>query len=241
MFTLIPAADGPQYDDEAAVRFAEGWPEFIFHDAVAKQWNARRTEYFSDWEFYFLSGDRLAAGCWGVTIAWDGTIADLPAGYTDTLGRAVTSYEEGVVPNTFVLMAAAVLPEFRGAAAAMITAVRDRALAADLPQVIAPLRPTWKPRYPLTPIDTYATWSRPDGLPLDPWLRTHTRLGATVLTPAPASQTITGTVADWESWTDMPFPTSGPYVIPAGLSVLHIDREANTGTYVEPNIWVRHA
>ncbi len=39
----------------------------------------------------------------------------------------------------------------------------------------------------------------------------------------------------------MPFPSSGPYVIPAGLSVLEIDLAADTGTYVEPNIWVRHA
>ncbi|MFK4082464.1 hypothetical protein ACI2LF_00025 [Kribbella sp. NPDC020789] len=243
MYTLIPAAEAPQYDEEAAVRFAEGWPEFIFHDAVASQWNERRARYFADWEFYVLAGDRLAAGCWGVAIAWDGTVADLPAGYTDTLGRAVTSYEEGVVPNTFVLMAAAVLPseQSRGVAGELITAVRDRAVAAGLTQVIAPLRPTWKPRYPLTPIETYLTWTRPDGLPLDPWLRTHTRLGATVLAPAPASQTITGTVADWESWTDMPFPATGSYVIPAGLSVLEIDRSTDTGTYVEPNIWVRHA
>jgi len=54
------------------------------------------------------SDERLIAGCWGVPIAWDGTVADLPDGFTDSLARAVTSYEEGVVPNTFVLMAAAV-------------------------------------------------------------------------------------------------------------------------------------
>ena len=33
---------------------------------------------------------------------------------------------------------------------------------------------------------------------------------------------------------------SGDYVIPQGLSVLRIDREADLGTYVEPNIWIRH-
>jgi hypothetical protein len=35
-------------------------------------------------------------------------------------------------------------------------------------------------------------------------------------------------------------PSSGPYVIPGGLSTLEIDREADTGTYHEPNIWMRH-
>jgi hypothetical protein len=85
------------------------------------------------------------------------------------------------------------------------------------------------------------TWTRPDGLPLDPWLRTHVRLGATLLAPAPASQTMTGTVEDWEKWTKMSFPSTGTYTIPDGLTVLTVDREADLGTYVEPNIWLRHA
>ncbi|ADB35216.1 hypothetical protein Kfla_6213 [Kribbella flavida DSM 17836] len=189
------------------------------------------------------AGRRLIAGCWGVALAWDGTVADLPGGYTDSLARAVTQYERGVVPNTFVLMAAAVRTDeqAKGRAGQLITAVRDRAVAAGLTQVIAPVRPTLKSRYPLTDIATFMTWIRADGLPLDPWLRTHVRLGATLLAPAPTSQTMTGTVADWESWTGMPFPSTGTYVIPDGLSVLHINHDRNTGDYQEPNIWVRHA
>ncbi|MGC4937806.1 hypothetical protein [Kribbella sp. DT2] len=184
---------------------------------------------------------RLLAGCWGVPLAWDASIADLPGGYSDAVARCVTSYEQGIEPNTFVLMAAAVRADQQGqgTAAALITAVRDRAVAAGLPQVIAPLRPTLKTRYPLTDIATYLTWTRSDGLPLDPWLRTHVRLGATVLAPAPASQTITGSVDEWEKWTGMVFPSPGTYTIPAGLSTLTI--ADGVGTYTEPNIWVRHA
>ncbi|WP_432942552.1 GNAT family N-acetyltransferase [Kribbella sp. CA-253562] len=242
---LIPVAEAPELNDEASRVFAEGWPEFIFHDALAKQYAERRDQYFPHWNFYLVSEDaspeRLQAGCWGVPIAWDGSVSDLPGGYTDAMARAVTSYEAGVEPNTFVLMAAAVRPnqQGRGVAAELITAVRDRAVAHGLPQVIAPLRPTLKTRYPLTDIATYLTWTRSDGLPLDPWLRTHVRLGATVLAPAPASQTITGSVADWEKWTGIELPSPGTYVIPAGLSTLTI--ADGTGTYVEPNIWVRHA
>jgi GNAT superfamily N-acetyltransferase len=241
MYALIPAADGPQYDEEAEQRFAEDWPEFIFHDAEVRKYSERRVS-FPEWEFYFVSGERLIAGCWGVPIAWAGTVADLPGGFTDSLARAVTSYEKGVVPNTFVLMAAAVRSDEQGQghAARVITAVRDHAVAHGLPQVIAPVRPTLKSSYPLTPIETFMTWTREDGLPLDPWLRTHVRLGATLLAPAPASQTMTGSVADWEKWTDMPFPTTGTYTIPAGLTTLEINRDSNTGLYIEPNIWLRH-
>jgi GNAT superfamily N-acetyltransferase len=243
MYELIPAGDAPQYDEEAERRFVEDWPEFIFHDAEVKKYRERRTSYFPEWEFYFVSDGRLIAGCWGVPLAWDGTVGDLPGGFTDALARSVTSYEQGVVPNTFVLMAAAVRSDEQGQghAARVITAVRDHATTHGLPQVIAPVRPTLKSSYPLTPIETFMTWTRSDGLPLDPWLRTHVRLGATLLAPAPASQTMTGSVADWESWTAMPFPTTGTYTIPAGLTTLEINREADTGLYIEPNIWLRHA
>ena len=107
-------------------------------------------------------------------------------------------------------------------------------------RVIAPVRPTLKQGYPLIPAETFMTWTRDDGLSLDPWLRTHQRLGATILAAAPASQTMTGTVEEWEKWTGVALPSTGDYTIPKGLSVLHIDREADLGTYVEPNIWLRH-
>jgi len=243
VYELIPVAAAPELDEEAGQRFVEEWPEFIFHDEGVKPFRERRLEYFRDWEFYFVDETRrLIAGCWGVLLAWDGTVEDLPGGFTDSLARSVTEYEENVVPNTFVLMAAAVRSDEQGQghAGRVITAVRDRAVASGLGHVIAPVRPTLKSRYPLTPIETFMTWTREDGLPLDPWLRTHVRLGATLLAPAPASQTMTGSVADWEKWTGMQFPSSGTYTIPDGLTTLEIDRDAGTGKYVEPNIWLQH-
>ncbi|WP_405069395.1 GNAT family N-acetyltransferase [Kribbella sp. NBC_01510] len=245
MFELIPVVQAPQYDEEAEQRFAEEWPEFIFHDVEVRKYSERRREFFQqDWEFYLVSDDqRLIAGCWGVPIAWDATVDDLPAGFTGSLTRAVTAYEEGVVPNTFVLMAAAVRSDEqgRGHASRVITAVRERAVAGGLDRVIAPVRPTLKSRYPLTPIETFMTWTRDDGLPLDPWLRTHARLGATIIAPATVSQTMTGTVAEWEKWTGLALPSSGSYVIPDGLTVLEIDHSTDSGIYREPNIWMRHA
>ncbi|TDO43070.1 hypothetical protein EV643_1193 [Kribbella sp. VKM Ac-2527] len=244
MDKLIPVAEAPELDEEAGKRFVEDWPEFIFHDLGVKPYRDRRVEYFRDWEFYLVSNERrLIAGCWGVPIAWDGTVADLPSGFTDSLARAVTSYEAGVVPDTFVLMAAAVRndEQGKGYAGRVITAVRERAAEAGLARMIAPVRPTLKSRYPLTGIAEFMTWTRDDGLPLDPWLRTHVRLGAELLAPAPVSQTMTGSVADWEKWTGMVFPASGSYVIPDGLALLEIDRSADTGIYSEPNIWMRHS
>jgi hypothetical protein len=127
-----------------------------------------------------------------------------------------------------------------GLAGELLTALRRLAEDRGLVRVIAPVRPTLKTRYPLTPIERFAAWTRVDGSPLDPWVRTHWRLGARIIATAFRSQVMTGTVAEWEAWTGLALPDSGDYVIPDGLSTLHIDRAADLGTYVEPNIWLQH-
>lgn len=68
-------------------------------------------------------------------------------------------------------------------------------------------------------------------------MRVHARLGGEALRPEPRSLRITGTVAEWESWTGLTFPESGEYVFPRGLALVRIDHEADRGTYFEPNVW----
>ncbi|GAA3039899.1 hypothetical protein GCM10017559_80300 [Streptosporangium longisporum] len=97
-----------------------------------------------------------------------------------------------------------------------------------------------KARYPLTPMERFVTWVRRDGSPFDPWLRTHHRMGARILCPAERSMTVTGTVDEWQRWASMEFPDSGSYVVPGALVPVTIDREADLGEYVEPNVWMRH-
>lgn len=65
-------------------------------------------------------------------------------------------------------------------------------------------------------------------------------MGATVLGTAHRSMTITGTVAEWETWTGMVFPETGQYVVPDALGLVDIDRDTDTGTYLEDNLWVQH-
>ncbi len=129
----------------------------------------------------------------------------------------------------------------RGLSAAILQAMRSTASAQGLTALIAPVRPTLKHRYPLTPIERYAGWMRPDRSPFDPWLRVHWRLGAEFLRVAPQSMVVIGSVEEWESWTGLCFPESGPYVVPRALQPVVIDRERDSGRYEDPNIWMRHA
>ena len=174
---------------------------------------------------------------------WDGSADGLPGGIDDVIVLGFKAAEEGSPPNTLCAMAAEIPPRNRERRLSPEILRRMTELARDhgFADLIAPLRPNWKDRYPLTPIDRYAAWTREDGLPFDPWLRSHVRLGATVLKPVEESLLITGKVAEWESWTGMAFPDSGRYVFPEGLAPVEIDRAADRGVYWEPNIWVRHA
>ena len=122
----------------------------------------------------------------------------------------------------------------------MFEALIERAVAAGLTRVIAPIRPTLKHRYPQFAMREYLTWAREDGLSIDPWIRTHQRMGATILRSAPNSMVVSGTVAEWEEWAGMTFPTTGAYIVPEALNLLDVDRENDHAVYREENLWVQH-
>ena len=185
--------------------------------------------------------DVLAEGP-SLPLAWDRSVEGLPAGIDGAMSSAFERHAAGEAPNALCAMAIEILPRHQraGLSGRMVAAMLETAAAHGLDDLIAPVRPSWKERYPLAPIERYAAWTREDGLPFDPWLRTHVRLGGEILRPAPRSLRITGTVAEWESWTEMAFPESGTYVFPRGLAPPEIDREEDVGSYWEPNVWVRH-
>jgi GNAT superfamily N-acetyltransferase len=137
---------------------------------------------------------------------------------------------------------AAVAPNHqgRGHSARVIRAMRAIAARHGLRELIAPVRPTLKHRYPTISMLRYARWRRTDGAPFDPWLRLHWRLGARFLRVAPRSMVVIGTVAEWEAWTTMKFPESGRYTVPGALVPVTINRRRDRGRYVEPNVWMRH-
>lgn len=193
---------------------------------------------FPEFQVALVEGDDLLAEAHAIALPWDGTLDDLPAGWDEGFVRGMTSER----PHTALMaIAISVAPAHQGRrlSSRMIGTFTDNARAAGLAEgVIAPVRPTWKERYPLTPIETYASWRRADGSHFDPWLRVHEALGGEILALAPESMTIRGTPAEWEEWTGMAFPEDGTYVFPGCLApVTFVD---GVGTHVEPNVWVLH-
>ena len=80
-----------------------------------------------------------------------------------------------------------------GLSALMLGEMRRIAHEAGYGDLVAPVRPSLKSRYPLTPIDEYLTWTTEEALPFDPWLRVHARAGATIEKVCAESMIIPGT------------------------------------------------
>jgi GNAT superfamily N-acetyltransferase len=240
---VVTTAERPDLDEETRAALRTVWPEFIFHDQVTAEHIGRVESYFPQYDVLMLDDGQVVAGGWGVPIRWDGTVPALPDGYDGALISAVTGHENSVPADTLAIMAAGVKADRQGGGLAgkTLSALRGRASAAGLQRVIAPVRPALKDRYPLTPMENFARWTRDDGLHIDPWIRTHQRLGASVLASAPRSMIITGTVSEWEDWAAMAFPETGRYVVPDALDLVEIDRDQDRGTYSETNLWMRHA
>jgi GNAT superfamily N-acetyltransferase len=209
------------------------WPRFMNQDPVVRTFWPRLYEVYPDFQFWVVDGKQTIGSACTVPVHWDG-LAE-PRG----LDWALSNGQAGE-PNTLSACVANLVPEYRGKGIASVLLRRMASLATahGLDCMIAPVRPTWKERYPLTPIESYVKWRREDGFHYDPWIRTHERVGAEVLDPAPRSMTITGTRAEWQEWTGLQFPEDGPYVVPGALAPVQF--EGGVGTYVEPNVWMRH-
>lgn len=239
---IVTTGDRPDLTGEALAPLRDGWPEFVLHDPVSNACREAVARYFPRFDVLLVEGDAVLGRAVAVALRWDGQVSGLPDGYDGALTAAVAEHESGTAPDTLCVVSATVRPDRagEGLAGTVLTALRERAADAGLTRVIVPVRPTLKSRYPLTGMADFLRWTRADGLHLDPWIRTHQRLGATILAPAPRSMVVTGTVAQWEGWTGMAFPQSGRYVVAGGLDLVTIDRETDHGAYAETNVWMRH-
>lgn len=220
------------------------WPEYNLHGDVLNQWWGQLDVELAEFQFvlYDDAEDTVIAEGHTGPLVWDGSDDTLAPGIDAALELIFRDRRAGAPANTLCALAAESPRDGRrrGLAVQILTAMRTLAERHGLQHLIAPVRPSWKERYPIAAIEHYIQWRREDGQLLDPWMRVHERLGARVSTPLPESMSITGTVSEWESWTGLTFPESGDYVFPEGLATVHIDTDADRGSYWEPNVWMIH-
>ena len=140
----------------------DAFAEYNYHGDVLNVYWGRLTEERPDFQFFLLDDDEILARAYSLPMCWDGTVGGLPDGIDGAIVRGFD--EDGA--NVLCAMLIAIPPNHRGRAlsAIVVAAMRDLAVRHGLTALIAPVRPNWKERYPLVPIEEYATWTRADGL-----------------------------------------------------------------------------
>jgi hypothetical protein len=239
----VTLAERPDLGEPIAQLSSAPWPEFLRHDAAVNRWWSRLSATFPAFQMALCDETgAVVAAARAVPLVWTGAVEDLPLTIGAVLERGFADHAGGRTPTALAALAAVVASshQCRGLSYDLIRAMSQAAAAHGLGAVIAPVRPIWKARYPLTPMERYVGWTREDGSPFDPWIRVHWRLGAERLAVMPEAMLIAGTVGEWEAWTQMRFPESGTYVVPGALQPVQIDRERDSGRYADPNVWMRH-
>jgi GNAT superfamily N-acetyltransferase len=132
-----------------------GWPEIVFHDAISNEYWSRIYSERPEFQFALVEDGELLAE--GNSIP----VSGLPASWRGAFPNAFG----GDTPDRLCALAILVDPDHQGKGLSRLMLEHMRALAHERGwELVAPVRPSLKHRYPLTPIERYAEWRRADGL-----------------------------------------------------------------------------
>ena len=240
---IVTVASRPDLNDQLW-DLTSVWPEFMLNDPTGDLYYS----YTDRWaEFIILAVDDgyVAARGFSVPFAFGEPVGrpELPDGGWDEVVRWSARDFADEVPTTHVsALEIGIDPRYRGSGLAgdMVVAMHENARRQGFDVMYAPVRPSRKHLEPKVSMEAYAYRTRADGLPEDPWLRVHARLGATIEKVCPMAMVIAGTLNDWQTWTGLPFDESGEVIVPGALAPVRVSVEQGTAVYVEPNVWMRH-
>lgn len=240
---IVTLADRPDLIDPMWDMHSD-WPPFMEKDPIGDTFFAHLPDAFPEWQLVALDGESRVVGkvnC--IPFAWAGTDADLPdRGWGAVQERGFGGRRRGLTPTAVSLLEARLVPAYqgRGLSRVLVEAAAANVRRHGLGHLFGPVRPTDKHLQPHTPMREYAFAVRSDGLPADPWLRVHVRMGGRIVKVCPAAMVVPGTLADWRGWTGLPFDSSGDQVVPFACNPVHVSVEQDHAVYVEPNVWVHH-
>lgn len=246
-YKVLPYSQNTNLTHLVSTKFRDdNWYEFMRHDEIANKHREFRNIEFSDFQFcVFDENDNLMAFSKSIPTYWDGNENSLHEGYDAALEYAISNYESNGNGNWNTLLGTSVhvLKEYRnlGLSRFCLDVMKDICQKNKFANLIIPVRPVLKHKFPLIKFEDYIEWKDSDGRVFDPWLRTHLDMGAKIIGIALKSMVIKGSVEDWAKWTSMQFPSTGNYIVEGALVPVFIDCEENTGIYYDPNIWVLHA
>jgi hypothetical protein len=154
---IATAVERPDLWARAAGLDHDVWPEYNRHGYVLNRYWGRLEHEFPEYQFvlYDEDADELVAQGHALPFRWDGTPARLPSGIDGLVVDAFDLRAGGAAANALAAIAVEIPPRFQGRrlSGPMLEGMRKLASDHGLGAVVAPVRPSWKERYPLTPIE----------------------------------------------------------------------------------------
>lgn len=193
-------AERPELEEQMRELGSVGLPEFILNDLAAGLYFDHLAAAYAAYVVLACDSehpDTLLARGLSVPFAMGfGRRTELPsAGWDGILAWAHRDMIDGRAPAHVSALEINVRESARGSgvSAVVLNAMKANARAiTGVSELVAPLRPNHKHLEPRVALNEYVARLREDGLPADPWLRVHVRLGAEVVSVCPVSMAITG-------------------------------------------------
>jgi GNAT superfamily N-acetyltransferase len=222
------------------------WPEMLGYDLISRRYSPEIDKHFLGFQLVAVlrsDSNRVVGIAHAVPLHTGGDIANLPdRGWDWALETAVLGHVAGTPPDTVCGLSITVLPEFQrcGVGKLLIGGVVVLAAKQRFQNVIMPVRPISKHKWPFVSLDEFLAWHQKGNHHNDPWIRAHEQAGGIVANICNRSMTISAPLLQWERWCERRFSASGAYAVKGGLVPVTIDVDKNTGFYEEPNVWVVH-
>ncbi|MBE7534780.1 MAG: GNAT family N-acetyltransferase [Anaerolineales bacterium] len=244
-FRFAAIEELPVYRESALQLAKDSWPEFMWHDRIAQAYWHEFFDRFARHQSLMIDVEtnQVVAVGHSFPFHWGAPLSELPdEGWDWVIQKAVDDDQKGVKPNLLAAVFVGVRAEYKkiGLSRSILLSFQPTARAHGFKQIVIPVRPNEKPKYPLISMDDYLTWKNEAGAPFDAWLRIQARAGATFIKVCQRSKVVSGSRAEWEAWTGMKFPQSGQYIIPGALAPMRMDADKDEGVYAEPNVWTLH-
>ena len=153
--------DRPDLSGELQKLNRKSWPDFIIY-GDSYSWDRLYAE-LSDFLLLLTDkNDLLIGGGFTVPVAWNGKLDDLLSSIEKIILNGLES--KGSSANTLIAIAALVDKRFRGQSisADILKQIKYLAIQRGFQNLIIPVRPTWKTRYPLQSIESYSKWRNKD-------------------------------------------------------------------------------
>lgn len=219
------------------------FPEIILRSRVMKNYWSKLEEYFPFTQIFMVDSDGNLIGFMNtVPVFWNKSLKELPDdGWDWLLRKGITGFEKGQQPNTLGGLQIIVTKahQGKGFSKKLIAEAKKVVEKIGYKNFIIPIRPTFKHRHPEMKMPDYINLKK-DNKIYDPWIRTHLKSGAKIISVCSNSMNISGDIPFWEDLLNQKINTSGRYLATGALNLVTIDVEKNHGEYREDNIWIAY-